>query len=61
MEHGRIAYRLPALEEIKETTLKNLSELPEEYKRLRNPSLYPVELSRRLTEIKNIVVNRLRS
>jgi nicotinate phosphoribosyltransferase len=61
MKDGQITYKMPTLEEMRKTTLKNLSELPEEYKRLRNPSSYPVELSRKLGNIRSIMVGRLKS
>jgi nicotinate phosphoribosyltransferase len=59
MEDGRITYELPSLEEMRRVTLKNLSELPEKYKRLRGSSAYPVELSCRLSKIRSQVVDRL--
>jgi nicotinate phosphoribosyltransferase len=61
MKDGRITCEMPTLQEIREATLENLSKLPEKYKRLRNPSSYPVELSNRLTKIRSQVVDRLRS
>jgi nicotinate phosphoribosyltransferase len=61
MKDGRIACEMPTLEMTRETTLKNLSELPEKYKRLRNPSRYRIELSSRLTSRRNQVSNRLKS
>jgi nicotinate phosphoribosyltransferase len=61
MKDGHITCELPTLEEVRKATLENLSELPEKYKRLRNPSSYPVELSNRLTKIRSQVVDRLKS
>jgi nicotinate phosphoribosyltransferase len=61
MKDGWITYEMPTLEEMRKTTLKNLSELPEKYKRLAYPSSYPVELSRRLSNIRSQLVDRLRS
>jgi nicotinate phosphoribosyltransferase len=59
MEDGQITYEMPTLKEMRRVTLKNLSELPEKYKRLRGSSAYPVELSRRLSKIRSQVVDRL--
>jgi len=61
MKDGQITCEMPRLQEIREATLENLSELPEKYKRLRDPSSYLVELSNRLTKIRSQVVDRLRS
>jgi nicotinate phosphoribosyltransferase len=61
MKNGEIVYDLPTLEEIRETTLWNLSDLPEEYKRLTNAPLYPVELSHELNKIKGHLKSQLRS
>ena len=61
MKDGRITCEMPPLEEMRKTTLRNLSELPERYKRFRNPSSYRVELSNRLTKIRKQVTEKLRS
>jgi len=61
MENGRITCAMPTLEQIRKTTLKNLSELPEKYKRLENPSVYQVELSNQLASFTGEVADRLRS
>ena len=52
MENGEMVYNLPMLREVRKNALKNLSELPEKYKRLRNAPLYPVELSPGLKKIR---------
>lgn len=59
VKDGRITCEMPTLEEMRKATLKNLLELPERYKRLRDTSSYPVELSRRLSKIRSQLVNRL--
>lgn len=61
MENGRIVFRLPSLEEIKENALRNLSQLPSMYKKLRNAPLYPVELSFQLRKMKKALTDQLRS
>ena len=51
MENGEVVYDMPTLEEIRTFALKNLSDIPEKYKKLRKAPLYPVELSPRLKEM----------
>jgi len=51
MEKGKIAYRLPKLEEIRENALRNLSKLPDMYKRLERAPRYPVVLSPHLRDL----------
>jgi nicotinate phosphoribosyltransferase len=61
MKDGRTTCEVLALEGIRKATLKNLSELPEKYRRLRNPSSYPVEVSKRLATSRRQVLDRLKS
>ncbi|MGD0027477.1 MAG: nicotinate phosphoribosyltransferase [Candidatus Bathyarchaeia archaeon] len=61
MENGSIVFRLPSLEEIRENALRNLSQLPSKYRKLRNAPLYPVELSFQLRKIKKALTDQLRS
>ena len=51
MEKGKIVYRLPKLEEIRENALRNLSKLPDKYKRLERAPRYPVVLSPHLRDL----------
>jgi nicotinate phosphoribosyltransferase len=60
MEKGTITYDLPSLEKIRENVLRNLSHLPNRYKKLKNAGSYPVELSPRLRKIKKALTNQLR-
>jgi len=60
MEKGEITYGLPKLEEIRGNTLKNLAELPEEYKKLRNAPRFPVKLSPKLKEIKRQLTRKIK-
>ena len=60
MENGSIVFRLPSLEEIRENALRNLSQLPSMYKKLRNAPLYPVELSFQLRKMKKALTDQLR-
>ncbi|MCJ7634346.1 nicotinate phosphoribosyltransferase [Candidatus Bathyarchaeota archaeon] len=65
MRKGEISYRFPTLKEIRNNTLKNLSELPEQYKTLRNSPKYPVELSlglkKMLTQLSKQLQSRTRA
>jgi nicotinate phosphoribosyltransferase len=59
MENGRIVCNLPSLEDIRASAAKNLADLPEKYRKLRNAPRYPVRLSRKLKEIKKQVMQQL--
>jgi nicotinate phosphoribosyltransferase len=61
MENGGLVYNLPTLKEIRKSTLQNLSDLPEEYKKLADASTYPVELSPKLRKIKDKLTSQLKS
>ncbi|MBI4918480.1 nicotinate phosphoribosyltransferase [archaeon] len=53
MEKGKIIYKMPSLEEIRNKTKENLLKLPEKYKKLKNAAKYKVEISpelRKMTE-----------
>jgi len=53
MKKGELVYELPALEKIRENTLANLSELADEYKKLKEAPIYPVEFSPDLEKLKD--------
>jgi nicotinate phosphoribosyltransferase len=61
MQNGEIVYDLPSLDEIRNSALKNLKELSQRYKKLKNAPKYPVELSPKLEEIKEELSNELRT
>jgi nicotinate phosphoribosyltransferase len=48
MEKGKLTYKLPTLDAIRDEAAKNLSNLPDEYKALTGAPVYPVDLSRNL-------------
>ncbi|MDW8034384.1 MAG: nicotinate phosphoribosyltransferase [Nitrososphaerota archaeon] len=48
---GELVYKLPSLDEIREKAQTELKKLPEEYRRIRNPATYPVEISRELLRL----------
>jgi len=60
MKKGRIIYGVPKLEETRRVTLRNLSLLPEKYKKLAGAALYPVELSAGLRKIRDQLERQLR-
>ena len=59
MRKGHIACDFPALLEIRKIAHDNLSQLPDEYKKLSNASTYPVILSSALKRIKNQLAAQL--
>jgi hypothetical protein len=61
MEKGNITHDLPTLEEIRNFTLQNLSELPDMYKKLTRTPSYPVELSPQLMKIKKKLTNQIKN
>lgn len=53
IENGKLVYKLPSIEKIRDCARENLEYFPEQYKLLKNPKKYPVHLSPGLQEIKN--------
>jgi len=51
MEKGKICSELPSLRKIRAAAEENLSKLPAKYKKLINPPLYPVKLSKALESL----------
>ena len=51
MENGRIICKLPLLEEISKTTIENLENLRDKYKKLENAENYKVEISPELNKL----------
>ncbi len=51
MDHGKLTYQLPTLNEIRTYAAENLAKLPEPCKTLTNAQEYPVELSLNLQEL----------
>lgn len=58
---GRLVYRLPKLDEIREKARMELEKLPEEYRRIRSPKAYPVEVSGRILDLGRQLVKKLLS
>jgi nicotinate phosphoribosyltransferase len=61
MEHGKVQYDFPLLSEIREKTSKNLSHLPDKYKKLITSDEYPVELSKKLEALTENLKKELRA
>lgn len=59
-EEGKLVYERKTVEEIKEYAQRELNSLWPEYKRLNRPQLYKVDLSQRLWDLKNHMVNSIR-
>ena len=59
MEKGRITYELPSLNEVRSAAKKNLSKLPEKYKKLTDPPAYPVEMSETLEDLTKTLTRKL--
>ncbi len=57
---GKLTYKLPTLQEIKDFARENLNELWDEYKRDLNPQPYPVDLSQKLWDHKMGLISELR-
>lgn len=60
VEKGKIVYKRPLLEEIRQRAAENLSNLPDIYKKLDGAPLYPVEFSRGLVELRERIIEKIR-
>ena len=58
VKNGKLVYNFPTIEEIREKTKQNLSLLPAEYKRLINPHIYSVGISKKLKQLKEKLVQQ---
>ena len=56
MEDGKLVYDFPSLKEIKEYAEKELSSLPDKYKRLEDFEGFPVKIGRDILEAKNNII-----
>ncbi len=61
IENGKLAYKLPALQEIAAYAEREKETFWDEYKRLDNPHVYKVDLSQRLYDIKNKLISEIRN
>jgi len=60
IENGELIYDLPPLDEIREHCSKELDTLWDEVKRFSNPHQYYVDLSKRLWDVRNDLLNQAR-
>lgn len=60
-EKGKLVYDRPNLEEIREYCMKEVESLWEEHKRLDQPQVYKVDLSQKLWDLKNNLLNKVKS
>lgn len=51
MENGKVIYKMPSLEETRNTTINNLSRLSAKYKKMTNAAKYKVEISPKLRKL----------
>ena len=61
MENGQITCDMPTLEQIRAAASKNLAEFPDRCKKLTCAPVYPVELSRELSRIKNQLIRQMKN
>ncbi|GBF10164.1 nicotinate phosphoribosyltransferase [Tepidibacillus sp. HK-1] len=59
-ENGELVYTLPSIEEIRAHAKSELSTIDDEMKRLSNPHIYHVDLSRKLWDLKYDLINKER-
>ncbi|MFW6180330.1 MAG: nicotinate phosphoribosyltransferase [Spirochaetota bacterium] len=61
LDRGRLVYRFPSLEEIRERRKADLQRLPRRYRKLENPAPYPVHLTTRLRDLKEDMISSIRN
>ncbi len=59
MEGGVLAHSLPNVKEIRDYAAANVARLADKYKKLTNPSMYPVEVSNSLSELVKTLRERI--
>lgn len=57
-EKGKLIYDMPNIKDIMSYAKQSMAEFEEEYKRINNPHIYKVDLSNKLFELKNNLLNR---
>jgi nicotinate phosphoribosyltransferase len=60
VKNGKIVCNRPSLEGIKLTAAENFSRLPDRYRKLEAASMYPVELSKELIDLREKIVEKIR-
>ncbi len=59
VKNGNLIYKFPSIQEIRNRTKRNLQLLTTEYKRLINPHMYPVGISKNLKKLKESLCAKL--
>ncbi|MCX7956404.1 MAG: nicotinate phosphoribosyltransferase [Endomicrobia bacterium] len=60
LDKGKLVYNFLNLKIVRENTIRNLASLPEEYKRLINPHIFPVGISKNLSFLKERLLSKMR-
>ncbi len=60
VKNGKIVCDRPFLDDIRRTADENFSNLPDKYKKLDGAPMYPVEFSQGLTDLREIIVEKIR-
>ncbi len=60
VKRGKVIYRSPSLENIKQKVAENLSNLPEKYKKLDDAPVYPVDFSKKLITLREHIVEKIK-
>ncbi|VVB94503.1 Putative nicotinate phosphoribosyltransferase [uncultured archaeon] len=60
VKNGKIICGRPSLDEIRNRALKNISCLPDKYKKFEDAPSYPVEFSSRLTDLRERIIEKIR-
>jgi nicotinate phosphoribosyltransferase len=53
IKKGKVVYKAPAIKEVQRVAKRNVSLLPDRFKRLDCKASYPVTVSRRLSQVRN--------
>ncbi len=53
MKKGKLVYKIPTVQQIQKTAIKNISQLPEKFKALDCKTAYPVTISKRLRQVRD--------
>lgn len=60
-DKGKLVYKMPGIEEVRDHCKKSLNTLWDEYKRLDQPHIHKVDLSKKLWTLKTSLINEVRN
>lgn len=60
VKSGKLIYRSPSLERIRQIAAENFSHLPDKYKKLDGAPMYPVEFSKILVALRETIVEKIK-